>query len=66
MIFDKAWVKFEISRLENDAANVLNYIDIMCEESHRENDRDGIIYYEEISDTLVDVVDALRIVNELL
>ena len=66
MMFDKAWTKFEISRLENDAANVLNYIDIMYEESSRENDRDAIIYFEEISDTLVDVVDALRIVNELL
>ena len=66
MIFDKAWVKFEISRLENDAADVLNYIDIMCEESSRENDRDAIIYFEEISNTLVDVVDSLRIINELL
>ena len=66
MIFDKAWTKFEISRLENDAANVLNYIDIMYEESSRENDRDAIIYFEEISDTLVDVVDSLRVINELL
>ena len=66
MMFDKAWTKFEISRLENDAANVLNYIDIMYEESSRENDRDTIIYFEEISDTLVDVVDSLRIINELL
>ena len=31
-MFDKAWTKFEISRLENDAANVLNYIDIMYED----------------------------------
>lgn len=65
-MFDKAWTKFEISRLENDAANVLNYIDIMYEESSHENDRDAIIYFEEISDTLVDVVDSLRIINELL
>ena len=66
MMFDKAWTKFEISRLENDAVDVLNYIDIMCEESSRENDRDAIIYFEEISNTLVDVVDSLRIINGLL
>ena len=66
MKFDKAWTQFEISRIKSDAENVLNYIDAMYEESYLESDRDAMIYYEELSETLTEIVDLFKITKGLL